>query len=226
LNLLKLLIIALVAGNLLLLGLEASKPTASDNTSAAAAESQASQLPEIRLLSELDGMDSHQLSRQCFTVGPFESRPTVDAIVEMLDGFASNVSPRETEAFVDRGYWVYLPPYPDEQGGRQAVKILYDAGYDDVFVVNNGDWDHAVSLGYFIAQSNAIAHRDRISELGFEAEMRIQRDDESRFWVEYEQQAGDEYASRVLAELVPAELHRSIACGEEPVLDNIDANAP
>lgn len=225
-NLLKLLIIALVAANLLLLGLEASKPPANVDSDASTAQSQISNLPEIRLLSELDGMDTQQFSRQCFTVGPFETRPTMDAIVEMLNGFASNVSSRETEAFVDRGYWVYLPPYPDEQGGRQAVKILYDAGYDDVFVVNNGDWNHAVSLGYFITQSNAIAHRDRISELGFEAEMRIQRDDESRFWVEYEQQAGDEYASRVLAELVPAELHRPIACSEEPASEGTDANAP
>ena len=216
----------MVAGNLFLLGLEASKPPSPDDSATPTAALPASKLPGIRLLEEMGGMDAAVSNRQCFTVGPFETSTTLDAIVTMLSDFTSNVSPRETVAFVDRGFWVYLPPYPDEQGGRQAVKILYDAGYDDVFMVNNGEWDNSVSLGYFIAQSNATRHRDRIRALGFPAESRIQREDETRFWVEYEQQAGDEYASRVLAELVPSELHRSIACSEESAPQNDEPLAP
>ena len=166
----------------------------------------------------MDELTPGSLDSQCFTVGPFETRATVEAIVEMLRENTSSVSSRETEAFVDRGYWVYLPPYGDEQGARQAVKILYDAGLDDVSLIKNGIWNNSVSLGYFINQSNATEHRDRIREMGFQAEFRIQRDDESRFWVDFEQQVGIEHASRMLAGLVPPELQRSTSCPKDAVM--------
>ncbi len=211
---LKLIIIALLAANLLLLGLEASKPALNIGNGLAAGTPQADPVPGIRLLSELADDDSGQLGRQCFTVGPFERRPTVDAIVEMLGVYTSALSSRETEAFVDRGYWVYLPPYGDEQGARQAVKILYDAGFEDVALIKNGVWNNSVSLGYFISQSLAMMHKDRAREMGFKAQTRIQREDEPRYWVDYEQRAGVEYASRILARMVPAGLHRATACPE------------
>lgn len=211
---LKIIIIALLAGNILLVGLEATKPPVEDANSAKVSASLTQALPRIHLLGEIAEIDAGTLMRECFTVGPFETRPTIDAIVEMLQEYTSSVSPRETEAFVDRGFWVYLPPFPEEKGARQAVNSLYEAGLEDVSLIKNGEWNNSVSLGYFVEQSNAAQHRDRVLELGFPAEFRIQRDDESRFWVDYEQEAGVEYASRVLSGLVPAELHRSTACPE------------
>jgi hypothetical protein len=208
----KLIVLVLFTTNMLLFGLEASKPPVSQPAESTAVISNASNIPGIRLISELDINDFGDRNRQCFTIGPFESAETVDAIVEMLTEFASRAGPRETEAFVDRGYWVYLPPYEDEQGARQAIEILYDAGMD-VGLISNGEFDNSVSLGYFISQDNARKQRDRVREMGFPAEFKIQREDESRFWVDYEQEAGSEYASRVLADLVPADLHRPTACG-------------
>jgi hypothetical protein len=169
-------------------------------------------LPEIRLLSEIDPDHGGAFGRQCFTVGPFETRATMEAISGLLKEHSTRVSQRETTAFVDRGFWVYLPPYTGEREARQAVGDLYDAGLDDVAVIRDGEWDLSVSLGYFTSQSNAIRHRDAVRELGFPAEFRITRHDEPRYWVNYEQQAGVEYASRVLASYVPPDLHRMTAC--------------
>ena len=211
---LRIIIIALLAANLLLLGLEASKPPLDTSNDLETRTPQADPLPGIRLLSELADVDSGQLNRQCFTIGPFEGRATVDAIVEMLGAYTAALSSRETEAFVDRGYWVYLPPYDDEQGARRVVKTLYDAGFEDATVIKNGIWNNSVSLGYFINQSNAMVRKDRVREMGFNAETRIQREDESRFWVDYEQRTGVEYASRILGDMVPPGLHRATACAE------------
>jgi hypothetical protein len=214
LNRLKLFVITLFAINILLVGLEASKAPPDPAPGLEAGRTSRDTLPGITLLSEMTALDSGSLSRQCFTVGPFETRPTVEAITEMLREYTSQVSPRETEAFVDRGYWVYLPPFENEIAARQAVNVLYDEGIDDVGLIRDGEFNHSVSLGYFINQSNAKQHRDRIRAMGYQAEFRIQRDDESRFWVDYEQQTGVEYASRVLAGFVPEELHRPTLCPE------------
>ena len=210
---LKLMIIVLLAANLLLLGLEASKPPPTIGNGQEAGVTQADPLPGIRLLSELAD-DANLHTRRCFTVGPFEGRPTVDAIVEMLGAYTTSLGSRETVAFVDRGYWVYLTPYADEQAARQAVKVLYDAGFEDVSIIKNGEWDNSISLGYFIDQSNAMVRKDQVRAMGFEAQTRIQREDETRYWVDYEQRAGVEYASRIMADMVPAGLHRPTACPE------------
>ena len=210
---LKLMIIVLLAANLLLLGLEASKPPPTIGNGQEAGATQADPLPGIRLLSELVD-DANQHIRQCFTVGPFEGRPTVDAIVQMLGAYTSKLSSRETVAFVDRGYWVYLPPYADQPAARQAVKVLYDAGFEDVSIIRNGKFDNAISLGYFIGQSNAMMRKNQVRAMGFEAQARIQREDETRYWVDYEQRAGVAYASRIMADIVPAGLHRATACPE------------
>ncbi len=218
----KLIILAMLTGNILLLGLEASKPPAIKAEAKDMQGSTATELPTLRLLSEMSEAEPGSLRRQCFTVGPFESIATVEAIVELLDEYTSSISPRETEAFVDRGYWVYLPPFSDEPAARQAVNTLYNAGLEDVSYVNEGEWNNSVSLGYFINQSNAAQHRNRVRELGFDAEFRIQRDDESRYWVDYEQQAGIEYASRMLVGLVPAQLHRSTTCAKRQDSNDVE----
>ena len=109
---------------------------------------------------------------------------------------------------------MYLPPYADERAAREAVKVLYDAGFEDVTIIMNGEWDNSISLGYYIEQSNAMMRKDQVRAMGFEAQTRIQRDDENRYWVDYEQRAGVEFASRIIADMVPAGLHRATACPE------------
>jgi hypothetical protein len=209
---LKIFILVLVTLNILLIGLEVSKPSSIKVPSEQSVGAHNSDVPSIRLLSELDGFSKESLNKQCFAVGPFESEETVNAIVELLQGYTTKVASRQTNAFVDRGFWVYLPAFEEELLAREAVNVLYIAGLDDVALILGGEFNNSVSLGYFINQSNATTHRDRIRELGFPAEFRIRREDESRFWVDYGQETGFEYASRVLADFVPPELHMPTSC--------------
>jgi hypothetical protein len=219
---LKLVILVLFTANIFLLGLEASKPRVVEEPSRKMTPNAEQGVPGIRLVSELGDTATDE---QCFTVGPFETEATVDAIKGMLLQYTSKVSSRESEAFVDRGYWVYLPPFEDELGAREAVQALYKAGLDDVGVIKNGEFDNSVSLGYFISQSNARQRRDQIREMGYEAEFRIHREDEFRYWVDYQQKTGVEYASNVLADFVPEDLHRATACADESKAASLEAPA-
>lgn len=207
--------IALLAANLLLLGVQASQPPERTASPAVAVTPLSTNYPSIVLITELSDTGDKDLAQQCFTVGPFESAVTVDALVEMLGEYATSSQARKTEAFVDRGFWVYLPPFASERDARQAVTDLYDAGHHDAGVMLEGEWNLSVSLGYFINQTNASQLVEKARQLGFKAEMRVQRDDESRYWVDYQQQAGVEYASRVLADFVPETLHHALACPQD-----------
>jgi hypothetical protein len=207
--------IVMVATNLVILGLQASKPPQPPSAPDEAVEQAHEELPSIRLLSELDELAPEVASQSCFTVGPFESSETAAAISELIAEQAAGVATRQTEAFVDRGYWVYLPPFESARAGRRAVEALLEAGLEDIALIRQGRWNRAVSLGYYIEQSNAVRRRQQVRALGMDAQMIVRRDDEVRYWVDYVQGLGAGYASRVLDGLVPPGLHHQTAC-EDP----------
>lgn len=211
---LKLGAIVMVATNLVILGLQASKPPQPSSTPHVAAVQAHEELPSIRLLRELDGLAPEAAPQSCFTVGPFESSETAAAISELIAEQAAGVATRQTEAFVDRGYWVYLPPFESARAGSGAVEALLEAGLEDVALIRQGRWNRAVSLGYYIEQSNAVRRRQQVRALGMDAQMIVRRDDEVRYWVDYVQGLGTGYASRVLDGLVPPGLHHQTACEE------------
>lgn len=212
---LKLGAILMVATNLVILGLQASKPPQPSPAPNATAEQAREELPSIRLLSELDKVAAEAAPQSCFSVGPFESSETAAAISELIAEQATGVATRQTEAFVDRGYWVYVPPFDDRRAGSEGVETLIGAGIEDVALIRQGRWNLAISLGYFIEQSNAVRRRDEVRALGMDAQMLIRRDDEVRYWVDYVQRSGAGYASRVLDGLVPPGLHHQTACEDE-----------
>jgi len=216
-------VISLLALNLLLVGILASQPGHQAVSTEPSASERSADISTIVLIRELDEPDKQGIGLQCFTVGPFESRRTAEAIVEMLAANVVSAHTRTTEAFVDRGYWVFLPPFKDVANARQAVRDLYEAGHEDVELIKDGEWNLSVSLGYFINQANASSLADSIRNLGFNPEMRVQRDDESRYWVDYQQQAGQQYASQVLAGFVPSTLHRALSCTGEDEAGGIAA---
>ncbi|MBT8062330.1 MAG: hypothetical protein HKO64_02105 [Xanthomonadales bacterium] len=205
-------VVTLLAVNLLLLGIEASKPRVQAGSQTDQLNLGADEVPGLVTVSEMPETPSIDHGLECFTVGPFENARTSGVIAQMLGDHASRVDQRTTEAFVDRGYWVYLPPVASVLEGKAAVNQFLDAGIEDVRLLESGEFNNAVSLGYFFEQSNAARRRDLARAMGFEVEMKIQRQDETRFWVDYRQLAGVEYAYRILADVVPGELHRQTIC--------------
>ena len=208
---LKLSIVLMFATNLLLLGMEASNPPERAGAQASGLPATKPSLPEIVMRSEMP--EAVPPLQACFTVGPFESGETSDAIAGLLSEHDYASHQRETQAFVDRGYWVYLPPFENERAAREAIEVLYAGGLEDVALIQSGEWSLSVSLGYFIEQSNAVRRREYALKIGFPAEMRVQREDESRYWVDYEITGiGNHAPSALLNDLVPEMLHREISC--------------
>jgi len=208
---LKMSVIAMLAANFILLGMEASKAPTPPRPEPARAPASVVAAQKLVMRAEWPEASAEQPGQACFTVGPFEAGGTAQAVADLLSEHEFNSRARETVAFVDRGYWVYLPPSGDERAARETVQALYDAGLEDIALIRTGDWNLSISLGYFIRQQNALARREQVMTLGFVAKMRIQREDETRYWVDYQQIGAD--TSALMSDLVPAELHREIACG-------------
>jgi len=65
-----------------------------------------------------------------------------------------------TEVPVNTRRWVIFPPLPSAQSAAAKLRELAAAGVQDAFVVKNGDWQNAISLGLY-ANDEAAGRRVR-----------------------------------------------------------------
>ncbi len=136
-------------------------------------------VPRLRLLQEEEGGDGGAASA---------CRAVAVAVGERARALAGTARAAGLEAAVAReraqrvtGYWVYLPPFPDRDAAREAVRRLAEAGVRDVQVLG-GRRANAVSLGLFRNRALAERRREQAAALGYEpvVEPRVRREDRWR----------------------------------------------
>jgi len=209
---LRLMVVALLACNLLLIGVHvASEPPDPQRPVASPAPPLPQGVPELQLIDEIAPGDRPvDDPRQCYSAGPFETLPTLIRAREALGPRAEDVRERESQALVELGYWVALPAVGSFAEAGEAMRELERAGLEDMAVVSDDSGEYRVSLGYYLEEANARRRRDNVRELGFEAETRLQRETQVRYWLDYAFTEAD-YADQAAAAL-PAGQQRSIPC--------------
>ena len=207
----RLLVVLLLAANLLLIGLHvASAPPDAERPVANLSPIPAG-TPTLKLIEEL-APDAYPeaAARRCYSAGPFETVPTMIQAREALGPNAEDVTERDTEALVELGYWVSLPSVASFQEAGEQLKLLSEAGLQDIAVLADEDGSHYVSLGYFLEEANARRRRDEVREMGFDVETRLKRETQMRFWLDYAF-TDEAYAERA-ASALPAGQQRQVPC--------------
>lgn len=183
---LRLIVVALLACNLLLFGVHVASEPPGSHVPVASPAPLPPGVPELQLIDELaPGSFPEADPRQCYSAGPFETVPTMIAAREALGVGAVDIRERETEALVELGYWVSLPAVASFAEAGESMQTLQAAGLNDMAVVSDDTGEYRVSLGYFLEEANARRRRNEVRELGFEAETRLQRETQIRFWLDY-----------------------------------------
>jgi hypothetical protein len=217
---LRIIVISLVVANLLLLGFQSSTPAVQPTAKPASVVVGDSGIPTIHLFSEM--MEDQGLlsgNRRCFTLGPFHSAADWDDVHQRLQKVATRISERQTEALVEKGYWVYMPPYPSLLEANQALLSLQALGLKDVAIMYDGEWKNSISLGYFMRQENAQRRKKSLEDRGFKPMMRIQRQAEPRFWLDYEQEPGSGLVELDMQNRPNDFMQRPVPCPEAEFLE-------
>ena len=228
---LRIAVISLLVANLLLLGFQGSKPAVQPETIAKQTVVNDSSIPTIHLFSEMiQDQDLLSGNRRCFSLGPFHSSEDKNEIQTRLKDVSANISERETLALVEKGYWVYMPPYESLLEANQALLSLQALGLKDIGVIYNGDWKNAISLGYFLRQENALRRKKDLEDRNFTPMIRVQRQSETRYWLDYEQNPGSALIAIDMQNRPNDFMRRSLPCPEQdpfeitaPVSENIAA---
>jgi len=163
--------------------------------------------PSIELV-----MNSGDDSSQCSSFGPLRTPVEQQRAVERIRAFATTVWMRESNAVIERGWWVYLPPGASRTEALKQVEQVAAAGIDDYFVVTSGDMENTVSLGLFSHEANARERLARIQSKGFDAGIGLRRVPEPRYWVEYRLDPQRRDLGRILLRAFPEAVRASIPC--------------
>ena len=189
---LRLIVIGLVVANVFLWGWAVLQPEPAQAPKAPEVNQPRAlpDVPEIALASEREGLPSGgvQDSRQCFTLGPLGSRSVTLSIQESLSSSVVQINLHESTAVVEQGFWVYLEPFGSYAQASEAVSQLVANGVRDYFIMPEGPYANAVSVGLYEQRSQAETRMRDIEalELGWPLRMEMQRQDEARYWLDFE----------------------------------------
>jgi hypothetical protein len=222
---LRIVVISLFVANLLLLGFQRDKPEARPEATMAPEVKENTGIPTIHLFSEM--MQDQGLltdNRQCFSLGPFHSSEDKDEVRLLLQEVSISVSERQTEALVEKGYWVFMPPYDSLLEANQALISLQALGLEDIGIMYDGDWKNAISLGYFMRQENAQRRKKSVESRGYAPMIRVQRQGEPRYWLDYEQPPGSGLIALDMQNRPNDFMQRSLPCLVENAVEIEEAD--
>lgn len=224
---LRIIVISLFVANLLLLGFQKDNPVVQPETTVTQSVVKDSAIPTIHLFSEMiEDQDLLTGNRRCFSLGPFHALEDQDEIRTRLLEVSTSISVRQTEALVEKGYWVFMPPYRSLLEANEEVMSLRAQGLEDISVVYGGDWENAISLGYFMRQENALRRKKDFEDRGYAPLVRVQRQAEPRYWLEYEQSPGSELITLDMQNRPNDFMQRALPCPEQDLFEVAGADTP
>ena len=229
----RIIVISLFVANLLLVGFEASKPPVQTPAAASVIETGDTQeetadthIPTIHLFSELMAdQDLISVHRQCFTVGPFHDKEDMIAVRNRLQETSLSTRDRQTQALVEKGYWVFLRPYRSLLAANEVLFVLQGLGLKDVRVMYDGEYRNSISLGYFLRQENALKRKQGLEARGYEPLMHVQRQAEPRYWLDYEQNPGSALIALDMHGRPNDFMQRSLPCPEQGLFETTVAES-
>lgn len=118
---------------------------------------------------------------QCFNVGPFQSPGAADGFVDRMagKGFVTKVEQRKAEG---KDYWIYVPPFTNRAKAEERLRELRAKGVDS-FIVPEGAFANAISLGHFSKKELAESFREKLSAAGVVSEYREMANEGRVSWV-------------------------------------------
>ncbi len=123
--------------------------------------------------------------RHCGELGPFRNRAQTRRFLRSLD-LAAELHPYRRPTPVPEAYWVFIPPAADRAEARRRVQALREAGVKDLWLMPEGEFRNAISLGLFSREEAARAHARELQEKGFDVEMRPRMKEKDRYWIAFE----------------------------------------
>ncbi|MQP74509.1 SPOR domain-containing protein [Stenotrophomonas sp. MYb238] len=106
---------------------------------------------------------------RCSSFGPFDSQESAQSAVTALGADALRSHVREVPPKAATSFRVLIPPAPSREEAQAMVKRIADAGFNDYFIIAQGDDANAVALGQYRNREGAERRLAALTAAGFPA---------------------------------------------------------
>jgi len=110
----------------------------------------------------------------CYRFSPSSDPAQIDTLREELLALgAENIRKRQDKLSRATGNWIMIPPARSRGDAQATARKLEASGFTDYYVVPNGQWKNAISLGLFSDRENAARRIARLKQKGFQAHREV-----------------------------------------------------
>lgn len=133
----------------------------------------------------------------CLRIGPFTNTDLADKAQEILTGLQIGFATRATESNKITNYRVYLPPFPSRQAAELKRQELTRLGFRDHAVIQEEEWQNAISLGLFSVESNAESRLNGLVTKGVDAKLQALDQIRLQHWLDIAKAIQPEIANQL-----------------------------
>lgn len=150
----------------------------------------------------------------CYTLGPFKEMETLRLVTREIKDYVVEASFRSKEEQEQTMFRVLISPVGSKQEAKALIRELDKKNIRDHFIITEGPYRNAISLGYFSTKSRAYRHADRVRKLGFDAAAEPVFRSYTIYWLDYRIRSGEEIPQHIFDEYLDGAAQRlSRACG-------------
>ncbi|SCZ68429.1 SPOR domain-containing protein [Thiohalomonas denitrificans] len=135
------------------------------------------------------------LPPECYRIAGFREATDADALTAAIQQNGARLSGRGASQMTRRNHWVLIPPVSSRTDARRVIRELQAFGMNDFYLVRNGEYANAISLGVFSTEAAALQRLKRIRALSLSGpNPRLDRKEMTakRYWVEVQWSGAEE----------------------------------
>jgi len=159
-------------------------------------------LPDSRSKRRFPGNEFDDLDiKHCYRLGPFIGKTAMDRALELLN--AQSILAKKS-SYKDKnqdGFWVFIPPQLSRKKANKIIAEFKAMGEKHFFLVANGEFKNAISLGLFSLRKHADARFEEMTKLGFGPAIRNVNLPKSLFWLDWERDPDNNISREVFINL-------------------------
>lgn len=140
-------------------------------------------------------------SSNCYRIGSFNdaeaARMAQEQIAGQIPAAAVMAKPEESV----EGYWLLYPKARDLDAARHHRAMLQQKGIKDVWLIDKGEMQGAISLGLFSTREEAESHRIKMLAQNIQSQIQVRMVRNERYWVQFQWLESRQKLDEALVEL-------------------------
>jgi hypothetical protein len=133
---------------------------------------------------------SSSISSSCYSVGPFNTLKAAQLVGKRVSDYGLETTIRSIKSMETLNYFIYIPPVESRQAAEILVADLAKNDVKDYYIVTDGPYTNAISLGFFSNLERAKRYAEYIRYLGYDARYSEQKTPLEVFWLDYDEPFG------------------------------------